>query len=460
MGWPMASEKGTVRATPSEMGTSSLSTLSDTQLVHVETALGLRAAVAGVAHVTAYLAFRWFMPFQNGIPFAVTLGGFGICLVFISRLTLAILQRKYHSDPAFRARWKIAFRCVTILLALSWSSVSVATLGRPELMITFVTPIIIILGVASIGVQAFGLDLLLTRLFIVLILAPTIVRLVMFPEPAYKVLAFILSAALGYLLFLAKSSFQLLFEAIESRDLIQAQQDQVNETGRLAALGVMAGGIAHEINNPLQVIRTLTELLRRPGADVIGFANRIESTVDRVARIVGGLKSFARAGQSYPWEIVSVESLVSEVVDLASVSRVHSRVPIRVDPIPSGLTLECKRTEIGQVLINLLNNAIDAVSCSKDGWIHVHVRESFGDVEFRIADNGPGVSDEIADKIMLPFFTTKEVGKGTGLGLSISKSIAEDHQGRLLLDRSAKTTTFVLVLPKRQPEKRQQKVAA
>jgi signal transduction histidine kinase len=427
--------------------------LSENQLMRVETALGLRAAVAGIAQFAAFSAFRFLTPFQGSVPRSIDFAGFCIFLVFITRWALVFLQRTYYPDRRWRARWKIIFRAASLTLALSWSCISITEVMSTQTpAITFLMPLVIIVGVASIGVQAFGLDLLLTRLFVLLIIVPTILALLIFPKPGYFAVATVLSASLVYLLFLAKSSFQLLFEALETRELIEAQRSQVQESARLAALGVMAGGIAHEINNPLQVIRTLAELLKRPSADIPRIANRIEATTDRVAKIIAGLRSFARVGQSYPLSIVEVEPLVMEVAELARVSQSQFRVPIEVEPIPPGLTIEGKRTEIGQVLINLLNNAIDAVKGSEDAWIRIVVKDHFDEVEFRVDDSGPGVSDSLLESIMLPFFTTKEVGKGTGLGLSISKSIAEDHHGRLVLDRKVEYTSFVLILPKYQPK--------
>jgi signal transduction histidine kinase len=427
--------------------------LSENQLMRVETALGLRAAVAGIAQFAAFSAFRFLTPFQGRVPLSIDLAGLCIFLVFIARWALVFLQRTYYPDPRWRYRWKVLFRIVSLTLALSWSCISITeVLSHPESAITLITPLIIIVGIASIAVQAFGLDLLLTRLFVILIIVPTIIALLMFPQPGYLAVATVLSLSLVYLLFLANSSFQLLFEALETRELIQAQRNQVQESARLAALGVMAGGIAHEINNPLQVIRTLAELLKRPLADVPQIATRIEATTDRVAKIIAGLRSFARVGQSYPLSIVDVEPLVMEVAELARISQSQYRVPIEVEPVPLGLTIEGKRAEIGQVLLNLLNNAIDAVKGSEDAWIRIAVKEHFDEVEFRVEDSGPGVSESLLENIMLPFFTTKEVGKGTGLGLSISKSIAEDHHGRLVVDRKVEYTSFVLILPKHQPK--------
>jgi signal transduction histidine kinase len=535
--------------------------LSENQRTRVETALGLRAAVAGFGHTAVYIAFRQFTPFPRGIPDPVNWGGGLILFILLARWGLVYLQKTRYPDPTWRRRWRVLFRTVSITLALSWSLVTVSTLLTYGVTFTFFVPALIILGTASIAVQAFGLDLLFTQIFLFLILGPTILTSFFIREPSHVALGMILSAALGYLVFLANSSFRLLYEALENRELIQAQRDQLTavldaipgyvfwtdsegnylgmnrklteivpiaaplrdapltqeitaflrspgseclvettfqfegglrnglvamkkyqsasgmqavfivldiedrkkaqeelektrarafESARLAALGVMAGGIAHEINNPLQVIRALSELLKRQSVDIPQAAAKIEATTDRVARIIAGLRSFARVGQNYPIETVEIASLVAEVVNLARVSQVRYRVPIEVDPIPSNLAIEGRRTELGQVLINLINNALDATANTPNPWIKIQARDAGAHVEILIEDSGDGIPESLSEKIMLPFFTTKEIGKGTGLGLSISKSIAEGHQGSLRLDRESKHTLFVLTLPKQQ----------
>jgi signal transduction histidine kinase len=107
----------------------------------------------------------------------------------------------------------------------------------------------------------------------------------------------------------------------------------------------------------------------------------------------------------------------------------------------------CRPTEIGQVILNLLNNAFDASQLGSGAKVSIHARKIKNQVEILVEDNGKGISREIEDKIMQPFFTTKEVGKGTGLGLSISKGIIESHQGTLSLIPGAGKTTFQIILP-------------
>jgi C4-dicarboxylate-specific signal transduction histidine kinase len=111
------------------------------------------------------------------------------------------------------------------------------------------------------------------------------------------------------------------------------------------------------------------------------------------------------------------------------------------------LAIPCRPVQISQVILNVLNNAFDAVESSSQKWITINVVRSENHVEIQISDNGAGIAEQYREKIFQPFFTLKEVGKGTGLGLSISRSIIESQGGRIELDLTKKHTTFVIYLP-------------
>ena len=113
--------------------------------------------------------------------------------------------------------------------------------------------------------------------------------------------------------------------------------------------------------------------------------------------------------------------------------------------------IPCQRTQISHVLLNLLNNAFDAVQSLSKKWVRILVSEELQFINISVMDSGRGIPREIAEKAMHPFFTTKPLGKGTGLGLSISKAIAEAHHGRLSIDPRGPNTRVVLTLPKRCP---------
>ncbi len=226
---------------------------------------------------------------------------------------------------------------------------------------------------------------------------------------------------------------------------------------KFKALGEMAGGIAHEINNPLTIIRGRAELLQNqidkgtfdPIKATADLA-KIEQTVERIAQIVKGLRTFSRDAKADPMERVDLKEIVEETLDICRDRFEQEQIILRTE-LGDDVSCECRPTQISQVLLNLLNNAHDAVSKSDLKWVSVELSHAGKDrILLSVTDSGPGIHPNLTDKIMKPFFTTKQVGEGTGLGLSISKSIAEDHSGTLRSDTSSAHTRFVLELPVRQ----------
>ena len=235
----------------------------------------------------------------------------------------------------------------------------------------------------------------------------------------------------------------------------EAQSSKISQTSRLTALGEMAGGIAHEINNPLAVIKASSQLLeielKKDYADInpkiFKSLKRIDTTVDRISKIVKGLRSFARDGKSDPMQPVSLGQLVSEAFDLSQ-TRFKSH-GIQVD-FPENLEdcyVQGRPVELVQVILNILNNAHDAVLESDEKFVHVRLETDSSSVFLIIEDSGPGIPVGIINRVMDPFFTTKPIGQGTGLGLSISKEILEFHNGEINYARVNNRTQFKIRLP-------------
>ena len=236
------------------------------------------------------------------------------------------------------------------------------------------------------------------------------------------------------------------------RELEQTRQASIY-SAKMAALGEMSSNIGHEINNPLAAILLRAHRLQRLAAKgvldleiVRRVARDVETTVDRIRRIVDALRSFARDAENDPMRPESVAAIVNDTIELcAQRFRQHS-IQLVVDPIAPTLYVECRSAQIAQVLLNLLGNAHDAVEAMPERRVRVAAVADDNEVHISVADNGPGVPAELRARIMEPFFTTKEIGKGTGLGLSVSKGIAEAHGGRLVHDDAAAETRFVLTL--------------
>ncbi|MDB5036702.1 MAG: Sensory box histidine kinase [Bacteriovoracaceae bacterium] len=237
------------------------------------------------------------------------------------------------------------------------------------------------------------------------------------------------------------------------KELIDAQSKMTHST-KMAALGEMAAGISHEISNPLmilrgnvQYIRELAESNKLDQRGILLFAEKIDTTTDRITKIISGLKSFAREGKNDPFDLSSVKKIVLETLDFCQNRFKAHGVNLIVNDIPNDLKLFCRDVQISQLLLNLLNNSFDAVDGRPGAVVKIEVQEEAGHVTLGVTDNGPGIPENIREKIMQPFFTTKDVGKGTGLGLSVSKGIAESHGGKFYLDTLSEFTRFVAILP-------------
>ncbi|MEK2645090.1 ATP-binding protein [Bdellovibrio sp. BCCA] len=240
----------------------------------------------------------------------------------------------------------------------------------------------------------------------------------------------------------------------EKERVLKEQEQKILASSRLASLGEMAAGIAHEINNPLAIIGghvgVLRKLLAQKGlaeeTDLNKKVDAIEHVVHRIAKIIRGLRSYARESDLSSDESVKVETLIEDTMAFC-----HER--FRAEGVEVALSIEPNLVvygrpyQISQVLLNLLNNALDAVSTSKLKKVTLAAQRSGEGVELSVADTGPGVPYHLRSKIMEPFFTTKEVGKGVGLGLSISQGIIQSHNGKFYLDENSAKTKFVIWLP-------------
>jgi len=237
---------------------------------------------------------------------------------------------------------------------------------------------------------------------------------------------------------------------------LEASRAQMVSSSRLTALGSMAGGIAHEINNPLAVIHASAANISRMAESgsvqvpaVLKNSNRISQTAERISRIVRSLRHVAREGSADEFRETPVREIVNETLELCAERFRALNIHLGVSTIDPAAVISCREAQICQVLLNLLQNAYDElVDWEGDRWVKLDVTYCPGWVVFSVSDSGPGIAAENRAHIMEPFFTTKPMGKGIGLGLSISRSIALEHGGTLELDEESPHTCFRLKLPR------------
>lgn len=243
-------------------------------------------------------------------------------------------------------------------------------------------------------------------------------------------------------------SIQLKEQTLKLRN---AQASLVN-TAKMSALGEMAGGIAHEINTPLASITINAQYLERATKD-LGIeklpkvSKNIRETAIKIGRIIKGLRAFARDTQGEEMSEIQLTKLLDDVGNLCLNRFKNHGVELEFKNDFPALIMKCRPIQIEQVLMNLLNNAFDAVEKSEEKVVRLLIHLTKEHLQIKVTDTGPGIKPQHAEKILQPFFTTKPLGKGTGLGLSISKGIVEDHGGRLFLDTQEPRTTFNICLP-------------
>lgn len=231
------------------------------------------------------------------------------------------------------------------------------------------------------------------------------------------------------------------------------QRDLLVESAKFQSLGQMASNLAHDINNPLFTIQgklhQMRNLLSRDQLDLDKcdqIVESVEATLLKLSQIVKGISTFAREGRGDQMVSISVKDLLEGNLALA-IDRIKTsgiNLEIQIDPKAK---LICYPSFISQVLLNLLNNAIDALETAPVKKIEVRAFVDKNWINIAVSDSGAGVPKEIEKKIFEPFFTTKTFGKGTGLGLSISKGLVEVHEGELLYEHHDHLTTFTVRLP-------------
>jgi signal transduction histidine kinase len=226
---------------------------------------------------------------------------------------------------------------------------------------------------------------------------------------------------------------------------------------KLISMSETAATMAHEINNPLAIISGNAALLRRilsqdepANLKALNHVDAIEKTVYRIDKIIRGMRAFSRGLEADPFEQADLRKIIASSISFLA-EKLHDRdIEVRKVFTQNPAHTECRPVQIEQILINLMSNAIDAIHNLNSKWIELRIVDlgQFWAVE--VTDSGPGIPEEIRNKILQPFFSTKEPGLGMGLGLNIASEIAADHGGNLKLAANFNHTKFVLTLPKTQ----------
>ena len=250
-------------------------------------------------------------------------------------------------------------------------------------------------------------------------------------------------------------------------ELIKKSKESAHHS-KMSALGEMAAGIAHEVNNPLTIISGYALKIKKSLYDdpknfdfesARGHVEKINMTVTRISKIISSMKRFARDGSNDAMESVSIDTILNDTIELCTQRCKTMDVVLCVDnKLDPDTKIYCREVEVGQVLLNLINNSFDAIrelqsSRGEDsevdkGWIRITCHEEDECVVVHVSDSGSGVPETLQSKLFEPFFSSKDVGEGTGLGLSISQSIMRQHEGDLWYEADEEDTSFAFKLKK------------
>ncbi|MDG5816632.1 response regulator [Chitinispirillales bacterium ANBcel5] len=263
----------------------------------------------------------------------------------------------------------------------------------------------------------------------------------------------------------SRKSIQKYAQQMES--LAQQRAKQLVHTDRMATLGVLSAGLAHEINNPTSFISGNAQLIEKAWRIInekIGnevnenedetfkmvcdefpdMIDGIKKGVDRITSIINGLKGYARHGSTNK-ESFTISHVIEEALQLCQTALKYN-VKVTVD-CEYDSTVSGDKQQIEQVLVNLILNAVHAMENNEESFLTIKAEKKEKYVSVSVTDNGIGVSKKVINKLFDPFFTTKEAGKGTGLGLSISNNIIIEHGGELKCIPMEKGACFNFTLP-------------
>lgn len=447
------------------------SALSLVQRLDVE--LAEKTPAASAAFFIAAIIFC-FADFEGLPRIATQISAILIMILNIGRMTLArmaLSQETYHPRLFFAIKTTIFLNgfCWGIIFLPLNEQMETAGLDSGFLLLAMT-------AMTASSVITLPASLTLALSFQLFILLPTVTKswLSYVQNDAGNRITFSVMVTV-FMLYLMKQTMDSRKQLIRSftheinlenslQDLRKSNERIVEETAksqhasRLAAIGEIAGGIAHEINNPLTVVLSSIEHLENIYQDdkdlfhknFLLKTNRSKTAIERINRIIRGLRVFSQQSDRQPKKWVSMKQIIDDTIEFCGEKMAHNGIAYTISLHNPDAKILCNPVQISQVLLNLVNNSIYALAKDEtltERWVKIETLERGGMIVVNVTDSGRGISAEHQKKLFQPFFTTKELGQGTGLGLSISQSILREHGGDLRYDPQSLNTRFTFQLP-------------
>ncbi len=228
------------------------------------------------------------------------------------------------------------------------------------------------------------------------------------------------------------------------------------QSAKLASLGEISTGLAHEINSPILEISMIAERVKRrylkgKTDNLNATMDQIINSVNHVSNLIESMRRVTRHSDQDEFEVTEIKDIIEDVMGLGyeRYTQVGVKVDIEYINDSAHVQIECQRLQISQVLINLINNSLSVVKKLNEKWVRINIEEQADNLILSITDSGLGIEPNIQQKMFNPMFTSKAVGEGSGLGLSISTNIVRKHNGTLKYNDNSKHTCFILTLPKK-----------
>lgn len=233
--------------------------------------------------------------------------------------------------------------------------------------------------------------------------------------------------------------------------IIISSEKNLAHTKRLASLGSVSSGLAHEINNPLTVVKGNTDILKflinKNEIDkekLLKHLSLVDKNVIRIEAIVSAFRTYSSQDHVSDFSEIKVEDIIKKAIKDARSYAKHLTISLDGS---SSTPIMGNKNLLGKVFDNLIINAAYELADSANATLNFEVEQNFQTILIRATDSGPGIHDEIVDKIFEPFFTTKDIGEGLGMGLSLSYNIISVHGGKLYVNRKSKKTQFIVEIP-------------